>query len=1217
MSKESEINYVLQNIPIDDAEKESGVAYMGYINGGFFANNEGICIITDSVIIFSSEPNALSFLGGSQGQWVVCDWSHVNDVDVKDSSLSCYMNVENKFYSVTINIEEYEINYDPVAIKQRIAINLANVFNYKANDIWNAIVKSEEEKRYADGLSLVKKLRNIDPRTAWSEYLEATYKSYLSDYSDDFLNILDNAERKGWRDILKLDLLRGQYFFFIQDYENAEIYFNKILVFSPDDLYILIFLVDTQINLSKFVEAEKSLKKILRIDSDNILAHYKMLMIALEENEESKIDSSFKKLNMLVNDKFSSDYCEIAAKYYVFKKEYEKALDICSIFIKEERIDDINIAFLILNIYFSLNRYMDAIRFSEKIGTLSEEQQFMINLYKVISYFELGDFDSISRHIDKLNAAYFLKSLVLVFQLANNIEKNKNYNQAELINKCRNELKKDIDNKIFQESEMRGYYYYIDYYEAICCMKNNQKENAIGLLKNTLKIKIESPGDKRLCDNAKEFLDKLLIEKETSSKPAKEKTAKEENTDSSVSVFQGSRNNTLKNIKKIKKIFDENNLFNNYKDAVSNLISEYDRPFLLTVLGEFNAGKSTFINAILGEELLSVGDIPTTATISLLKYSDKKSAKIIWHDETTEEISIDMLRKYTVEKREDAENDVLRKIKYVEISYPSEMLKKIWIVDTPGLNAIIPEHKEVTNDFIKKCDGIAWLFCAQQAGKQNELNALTDANDYSSKTIGVINQIDKVDPEERAELVQYIADKFNGLISNVFAISAKKALEGRVRGDKDKLSASKIELVEKILREDISEKSKILKEESVQQKTKFYSEEGLKAFREYENSCAAINTELSFEKQKVEKVRNCISEATYNKIMSEEREALSAIYKLAGKILENSLKTDNYDNTEMSKISLQIKNALNNSISRISGAMVNEPRKLIEQLIKTIESISSLNIDEEIKKNITIATIMYFTKAKEVDLHLNALKEYNRGRLESNDLMSFYFNELSRNKSISSRDIAALLADRFSYNEAKIDKIIKEWSKDLTEILINLITIAEEEIRARIEHEKIVVVKPLKNIVSEIVSSTAFFQKEIDLIKFESGKQNSVLELLFKIIGIVANANGFHDKEELAVKNIIKEMDLDSDQVKSAMSAFNSSFKKQENVKALASMFYEKHADKKAVLEKTFSILFKIASADNNLSKEEEMILKEISSIFKINEKVYNCIKEAYFKGNS
>ena len=105
--------------------------------------------------------------------------------------------------------------------------------------------------------------------------------------------------------------------------------------------------------------------------------------------------------------------------------------------------------------------------------------------------------------------------------------------------------------------------------------------------------------------------------------------------------------------------------------------------FLLVVAGEFNSGKSSFINALLGERVLPEGVTPTTDRINLLRYGT--------------EVSEQLLEAFLLER-----------------TYPTDLLRELTLVDTPGTNAIIRRHEELTRDFIPRADLVLFVTSADR-----------------------------------------------------------------------------------------------------------------------------------------------------------------------------------------------------------------------------------------------------------------------------------------------------------------------------------------------------------------------------------------------------------------------------------------------------------------------------------------------------------------------
>src|SRR5437868_9346946 len=108
---------------------------------------------------------------------------------------------------------------------------------------------------------------------------------------------------------------------------------------------------------------------------------------------------------------------------------------------------------------------------------------------------------------------------------------------------------------------------------------------------------------------------------------------------------------------------------------------EEDR-FHLVVVGEFNHGKSTFVNALLGETVLPTGVTPTTAAIHHLKYSEKPEATVVKTNGDRTSVPFAEARKFAVGGGSSADE-----VDYLEIGYPAKLLEElILLIDTPGVN---------------------------------------------------------------------------------------------------------------------------------------------------------------------------------------------------------------------------------------------------------------------------------------------------------------------------------------------------------------------------------------------------------------------------------------------------------------------------------------------------------------------------------------------------
>jgi len=204
---------------------------------------------------------------------------------------------------------------------------------------------------------------------------------------------------------------------------------------------------------------------------------------------------------------------------------------------------------------------------------------------------------------------------------------------------------------------------------------------------------------------------------------------------------------------------------------VAQAAADFDQPLLVTVMGEFSSGKSTFINALVGDDIAPVGVTPTTATINVVKFGREPGGRILYRDGRTESLSWKALGAVLG----GLSDDDARAVRSVEILYPLAELERVNIVDTPGLNSILPEHEAVARDFIKRADAVVWLFTAQQAGKKSERDALATINGEGKRALGVLNKVDQLSEADLSQLLDYVRGELGPLVEDIVPLSAQRA----------------------------------------------------------------------------------------------------------------------------------------------------------------------------------------------------------------------------------------------------------------------------------------------------------------------------------------------------------------------------------------------------------------------------------------------------------
>jgi tetratricopeptide (TPR) repeat protein/GTP-binding protein EngB required for normal cell division len=215
--------------------------------------------------------------------------------------------------------------------------------------------------------------------------------------------------------------------------------------------------------------------------------------------------------------------------------------------------------------------------------------------------------------------------------------------------------------------------------------------------------------------------------------------------------------------------------------AAGHAAEALDRPLLVAVMGEFNAGKSSFVNALAGAEIAPTGVTPTTATVNVLRYGERPAARVVRHDGGVRDLPAGDVAG-VLARMGDAE---AREVRLVEIFLPVEALRRVEIVDTPGLNSIRPEHERVARDFLVEADAIVWVFAIGQAAKASEKEALGFAHGAGKRVLGVLNKIDHADAAEIEAVTRHVSGSLDGLIEAVVPFSATRALAARRAGAAD------------------------------------------------------------------------------------------------------------------------------------------------------------------------------------------------------------------------------------------------------------------------------------------------------------------------------------------------------------------------------------------------------------------------------------------------
>ncbi len=218
---------------------------------------------------------------------------------------------------------------------------------------------------------------------------------------------------------------------------------------------------------------------------------------------------------------------------------------------------------------------------------------------------------------------------------------------------------------------------------------------------------------------------------------------------------------------------------------ISELINHLDDMFLLVVVGEVKAGKSAFINALLGVEVCPEGPLPLTDRVHVLGYGEEEQ----------ERESVD-------------DPHVVRR------TLPIEGLRRMNVVDTPGMNSPLKRHQEITEGFLPRADIVFFVTSIDCPLTQTEVAFLGTIRDRWRKEVAcVLAKIDMRTPKDQAVVLEYLQDSFRehlGFSPPVFPVSSVQARAARKSGDEEALEASGLAAIERYIVENLSESGRIL-----------------------------------------------------------------------------------------------------------------------------------------------------------------------------------------------------------------------------------------------------------------------------------------------------------------------------------------------------------------------------------------------------------------------
>lgn len=220
--------------------------------------------------------------------------------------------------------------------------------------------------------------------------------------------------------------------------------------------------------------------------------------------------------------------------------------------------------------------------------------------------------------------------------------------------------------------------------------------------------------------------------------------------------------------------------------TLQDAILQLDELFLMVVVGEFNAGKSALVNALLGEKVLQEGATPTTSRVTLVKWGEMVAEQVV--DEN-----------------------------FAIYTYPLPLLKELNIVDTPGTNAVIRYHERLTEEFVPRSDLVLFTTSADHPLTESEKQFLERILAWGKKVVFALNKADIIETEAALEEVRSFVMKHATLVlrdtPEFFPVSARLAQRALAEADpqqRERLrAASGLDALENYINSTLDDKTRL------------------------------------------------------------------------------------------------------------------------------------------------------------------------------------------------------------------------------------------------------------------------------------------------------------------------------------------------------------------------------------------------------------------------
>jgi predicted GTPase len=217
------------------------------------------------------------------------------------------------------------------------------------------------------------------------------------------------------------------------------------------------------------------------------------------------------------------------------------------------------------------------------------------------------------------------------------------------------------------------------------------------------------------------------------------------------------------------------------RTQVAALEARCSRPLHLAVVGEFSSGKSTFVNALLGQRLLPDGPLPTTGVATYIQTGVRPSVVVELTNGARLNLGVADLAALCKTGAGEIPTLWMEQVRRIDVYCDSDVLNDLVLIDTPGLNAPNSEDHAVTLAILEAADAILWVSACDQMLSRTQQDMLRSVTArYAEKSVCIISKVDMLRHPEREvpALIKHAEQQLGKYFLEIIPVSAQAALAG-------------------------------------------------------------------------------------------------------------------------------------------------------------------------------------------------------------------------------------------------------------------------------------------------------------------------------------------------------------------------------------------------------------------------------------------------------